>query len=452
MTIDVLPDVALLTIFDSYVDIQEWKTLVHVCRKWRNVVFGSPRRLNLQLICKASTPVMETLHVWPPLPVVIWDYWNEILGMDNIFTALKHSDRICELQLLDIPSSQFEKVLAGIQLPFPALTRLHLQARDETASVDPDLFLGGTAPRLRTLILERIPFPGLTKLLLSATHLVYLDLWEIPHSGYISPNAMVTCLSALTRLESLDISFESPRSCPDRRSRRPPPQIRTVLSSLTKLRFRGVSESLEDLVARIDTPLLDKCQITFFHRLIFDVPQLAQFVSRTPKFKTHNEARVFFSAWAVSATFSQTSNGALELAISCRQPDWQLSSLAQLCNSSLSQTHIRTVEHLYIRSGLPRQRWQDDIESSQWLELLRPFTAVKGLYISREIVPRIAPAVQELVGVRVTEMLPGLQNLFLEEPHPSGAVQETIGQFVASRHATGHPIAISRWEGKSFEN
>jgi hypothetical protein len=110
------------------------------------------------------------------------------------------------------------------------------------------------------------------------------------------------------------------------------------------------------------------------------------------------------------------------------------------------------VEHLYIRSGLPRQRWQDDIESSQWLELLRPFTAVKGLYISREIVPRIAPAVQELVGERVTEVLPGLQDLFLEEPHPSGVVQETFGQFVALRHVAGHPIAISRWEGKSFEN
>jgi hypothetical protein len=443
-----LPDVALLTVFGFYVDIQEWQTLVHVSRKWRNVVFGSPRRLNLQIICKSSTPVRETLDVWPPLPIAIRDYWDATLGVDNIVAALEHNNRISDLQLLDVPSSQLEKVLAVIQRPFPALTRLHLQARDETAPVDPDLFLGGTAPHLRTLILERISFPGLTKLLLSATQLVYLDLWEIPHSGYISPEVMVNCLPGLTRLESLDIAFESPRSRPDRKSRRPPPSTRTLLPVLTKLRFRGVSEYLEDLVARVDTPLMDECHITFFHQLIFDTPQLAQFISRTPKLKTHDEARVFFSASAVSVTLSQTVNEALELTISCSQPDWQLSSLEQLCGSSLSQSLMPTVEQLYIRSGLPRRRLQDDMESSQWLELLHPFIDVKNLYASREIAPHIAPAIQELVGERVTEVLPALQGLFFEEPLPSGSVQETIGQFVAARQLAGHSIAVSSWERK----
>ena len=50
MTFDMLPDDVLLEIFDFYVDeeeglpfksiyIQEWITLVHVCRRWRRVVF-----------------------------------------------------------------------------------------------------------------------------------------------------------------------------------------------------------------------------------------------------------------------------------------------------------------------------------------------------------------------------------------------------------------------------
>ena len=170
-----LPDVALLEIFDFYVDeerIEAWHTLVHVCRKWRNVVFGSPRRLNLRLYCTARTPVRETLDVWPLLPIVIWVYGHETWGVDNIIAALEHNDRICELDLFDIPSSQLEKVLAAMQQPFPALTRLRLQSRDETAPVVPASFLGGSAPRLQTLILDRIPFPGLPKLLLSATHLV----------------------------------------------------------------------------------------------------------------------------------------------------------------------------------------------------------------------------------------------------------------------------------------
>ena len=58
---------------------------------------------------------------------------------------------------------------------------------------------------LQDLYLTRIEFPGLPKLLLSVTHLVRLTLWDIPHSGYFSPEAMVTCLSVLTRLEKLRI-------------------------------------------------------------------------------------------------------------------------------------------------------------------------------------------------------------------------------------------------------
>jgi hypothetical protein len=42
-------------------------------------------------------------------------------------------------------------------------------------------------------------------------------------------------------------------------------------------------------------------------------------------------------------------------------------------------------------------------------------TNVKNLHLSREFVPRITPALQELVGERVTEVLPALGTVFLEE-------------------------------------
>ena len=256
---------------------------------------------------------------------------------------------------------------------------------------------------------------------------------------------MVTALSTLTGLEYLEIGFESPRSRPDRR-RRPPPLTRTVLPALTRFVFEGVSEYLDDLIARIDAPLLDKFHITFFHQLIFDTPQLNQFINRTPKLKTHDEAHVLFYFWTISVTLPQTLNGALKLEVLCRQPDWQLSSLAQLCSSSLSHTLTPMVEHLYIQSEIPRRRSQDDIDSSQWLELLHLFSAVKGLYTSREIALRIAPAIQELVGEGWMEVLPALQDLFLKEPLSPGPVQDTIGHFIAARHLAGRPIAVSRWE------
>jgi hypothetical protein len=228
---------------------------------------------------------------------------------------------------------------------------------------------------------------------------------------------------------------------------------RTLLPVLTEFWFSGVSEYLEDLMARIDVPLLDFLHITFFHQLIFDTPQLAQFISRAPKFKAHEEARVVFFDWQVSVTFPKTFDGELELEILCRQPDWQLSSLAQVCISSFPPTLIPAVEHLYILGDyeLSQLHWQDDIESGQWLELLHPFNAVKRLYISQEFVPRIAPALQELILERVTEVLPALETLFLEEPPPSGPVHETIGQFIAARQLTSNPIVVSSWEREASE-
>ena len=442
VTIDMLSDVALLEIFGFYVDgarNNTWNTLLHVCRKWRDVVFGSPRRLNLQLYCTPSTPVRETIDAWPLLPIQVFGYGPscEEWGVDNIIAVLEHNDRIRELNLTDYPKSQMEEVFAAMQQSFPALEVLWLTSTSETEVV-PASFLGGSAPRLQTLLLDSVPFPGLPKLLLSATHLVDLHLHDIPHSGYFSPEAIATGLSALTSLERLYIIFKSPRSRPDQR-RRPLPLTRSLLPSLTHFEFKGVSEYLDDLVARIDAPLLDELDITFFHQLIFDTPQLTQFINRTPKIIAFEGA---FAEFFNSSVFVTTTDQALRLSIPCRQSDWQLSSLAQV----FSTNFISAIEHLYIQEGAYYPpSWQDDIETGQWLELLHRLTAVKYLHISPIFTPRIAPTLQELAGGRATEVLPALQTLYLEETLPSG-VQETIDKFVAARELAGHPIVVSRWE------
>jgi len=121
--------------------------------------------------------------------------------------------------------------------------------------------------------------------------------------------------------------------------------------------------------------------------------------------------------------------------------------LAQVCSSSLYL--ISSLEHLYIHETeyTFQPNWPDNIEDVQWLELLRPFTTVKTLYLSRDITSRIAPALQELVGERATEVLPALQSLFLEELHPLGRVQEAIDKFVAARQLSNHPtIVVSHWD------
>jgi hypothetical protein len=70
---------------------------------------------------------------------------------------------------------------------------------------------------------------------------------------------------------------------------------------------------------------------------------------------------------------------------------------------------------------------------------------VKNLYLSEEFAPRIVPVLRELIGGRATEVLPVLENIFLEELGPLGPVQEGIRKFVTARQVTSHPLAVSRW-------
>jgi hypothetical protein len=456
ISIDMLPDDVVLAIFDFVVarklmkkEIEPWQTLVHVCQRWRSVVFGSPRRLNLRLVCTAKTPAGDTLDVWPTLPLIIQNRDGLTVGVNNIIAALERRDPVVKIELTHVNSSSLEKVLAAMHVPFPELTDLRLWSDDETVPALPDSFLGRSAPRLEYLLLYGIPFPGLPKLLLSATNLVKLIL-NIPHSGYISPEVVVTALSTLPSLKSLRLQFQSPLSYPDLASRRPPPKTRTVLPILSHFSFKGVYEYLDDLVARIDAPRLDELSITFFHDTVFDTPQFIQFIGRTPMLKALETAIITFEDNAAVIYFQTSAYKSLEVKISCRKLDWQVSSLEQVCTSCLPP--LSTLEKLSIHlTPSSHSHGQDNIENTLWVELLHPFTAVKGLFLSEEFVPHIAPALKELVGGRATAVLPTLQNISLMAP-PSGPVDEGIQQFVAMRQATGHPIEVSYGDDEEVED
>ena len=445
------PDDVLLEIFDFFAEkyglgkeiIEEWQTLVHVCRRWRSLVFGSPRHLNLRLFCSDRTPARDTLDVWPALPLSI-QCIGRAGSVDDIVAVLERSDRVCDIDLRNLERSDLEIISAAMQVLFPELTDLVLSSNGETVSALPDSFLGGSAPRLTGLQLAGIPFPGLPKLLSSATQLFGLYLDNIPHSGYIPPEAIVTALSTLTRLEQLQLFFESPQSRPDPAHQRPPPSTRSVLPNLELFQFKGDSEYVEVVMAHIDAPRLRILQTTLFNDIVFDTPQLTQFISRTPIMQVLDEAHVAFDGDAAAVELSSLEHGRydrLDVYIPCRELDWQVSSMEQICASCLPP--LPTLD-LHI-DGNPhyRQLWQGNVDNALWLRLLQPFTSVKNLYLSEEIAGRIVPALQELVGDRATEVLPSLENIFLEEGQRSGPVQEGIQQVVAVRQATNHPIAVS---------
>jgi hypothetical protein len=316
----------------------------------------------------------------------------------------------------------------------------------------PDSLFGGSAPRLRKIALVAIPLPEIPKLLLPATHLTLLCLRRIPHSEYISPEAMVTCLINLTSLESLELQFNYPLSFPDQENRLSPPPTRSILPALTMIWFKGVSKYLEDLVARIDTPRLCRLSATFFNDIDFDIPELIRLVGHSSTLKAPNEAHVFIDSRTTLVKLQpQVSSFEyseyFQVQVSCTEPDWQLSSLARICTTSLPL--LSTTENLSVyESELedPEVDWKDDIENINWLKLLLPFTAVKNLYLSKQITPRIVPALQEITGGETTEVLPSLQNLYLEGFQPSESIQEGIERFISARQITNHPVAISSWD------
>ena len=458
-----LPDDVLLEVFYFYVDhswggigkkeIEAWQSLVHVCRHWRSVVFGSPRRLNLRLVCTVNTRARDTVDIWPTLPLVIEDpgHWHGTKNMDNIIALLERSDlvrRICQIHLSVILRLQSEDIWKAMQVPFPVLTDLLLRYHQmEPLLPLSDSFLGGSAPRLRSLQLDHIPYPGLPKLLLSATHLTNLYLRFIPDSGYIPPEAMAACLSTLTSLECLHLEFLFPPPLPNQESQRPPPSIRTSLPVLYHFEFQGGGEYLEVLVACIDPPRLRYLDIFFFNDIVFVTPNFTRFISHTPTFETFDEASVILSERMASITLSSGNaklNPSLKVGISCTELDWQLSFLEQVCTSSLPP--LSTLQDLYL-SGHPwPEDWKDNIDYAQWLELLHSFSAVKNLYLSRELAPCVVPALQDLVGGRTIEAFPNLENIFVEKLQESGPVQEGLGKFIAARQVTSHPVTVSRWD------
>ena len=151
--------------------------MVHVCRRWRSLVFQSPRRLNLRLFCTSQTPATDTLDVWPALPLLVSGDMSSssLAGTDNVIAALGQSNRVCQVDLESLADWQLEKVMAAMQVSFPELTEMQLGSDDETLPVIPNSFLDGSAPRLESFSLDGIPFPGLPKLLRSATQLVSLS-------------------------------------------------------------------------------------------------------------------------------------------------------------------------------------------------------------------------------------------------------------------------------------
>jgi hypothetical protein len=281
---------------------------------------------------------------------------------------------------------------------------------------------------------------------LSADNLVELRICNIKDAGYFSPDALVTALSALTRLRRLEVHFHRSTSLPTPSDADPPFSLeRAALPSLTFLAFHGISKYLEGVVARIDFPSLTFVIIRFLNEFIFEIPQLCRFIGRVDALKSPNEVIVKPSQDNASITFTQRGErrrnlGELFLVISGGPLDWQQSSTTQIF-TQLSPL-LSNVKILTFGKYPSSPAGEEELDPIQWLELFRPFRSVWNVRVTEKIVPDVALALGGLSDDEAPGVLPALLTLILEGHRDYPFIQEAAERFVAQRQLSGRHIDL----------
>lgn len=337
---------------------------------------------------------------------------------------------------------------------FPVLEDLQLWSRDMVESlILPSGFLGESTPRLRRINLDGTPFPSLPRLLVTAIDLVSLRLYEIPNTGYFSPESLATGLNATPRLKSLELCFVHPTPLSGQTTPGSYPQIRVALPKLTEFQFTGDNEYLEDLIARIDAPNVEQFNVTLFDRLTFELPQLAEFVGRTEELMSSPQR---MSIWLCSPRFSITHyfgllpspRATIQLQMPCSDFARQLTLLTRICRQF--SVLVACVEQLDIEANSTLSDLQDEIDGAQWLELLAPFSGVRRLELIGSLITLVASALEQSAGNMPVglggEVLPSLRDLHLRGTLFSPSVES----FVATRQLSGRVVSIRYTEDEDY--
>ena len=476
--IGILSDNILLEIFDRYrkrddqynqspFRVWKWQSLVHVCRRWRQIILASPRRLDLQLLCTYWTPFRKIIDIWPTIPFVI--LYGRFIGPndeENIIAALEHPDRVSRINL-SVSGSQSGMFTALMQEPFPFLTHLSITSEFGSVSVLPDGFLGGSAQPLQQLTLRNVLYPALPMLLSSASNLVNLSLLNIPRTGYISPEAMVSHLATSPKLEIICIEFDELAqqlaTFPNRTVS--PPMPRVALPTLHKFSFFGARKYLEDFVSRIDAPQLNSLVIYYYWRwdINLDAPQLSSFINRSEGLKkslsrrckvTVDEEEDFLTFCVGQATSNEAEQWNPEPGISiCLSEvlDGQNSHLTSTLGcifpilSDVVHCTIDYVPRYMSESEFSSERSeQEDRDDLDWLQLLQQLPSLQTLFVPDNLAGVISQVLAYVDNSMVTELLPALQLLRLKgwEDDDDELPTPSVRKFLAARQDSGYPVTF----------
>jgi hypothetical protein len=97
---------------------------------------------------------------------------------NNIIAVVKQHNRVRNIEIRFVQISFMKKLRAmRMEDPFLILTSLRLHSQIRSLPALPDSFLGGSVPRLQTIVLEGIPFPALPTLLCLPMTLLSFAFW-----------------------------------------------------------------------------------------------------------------------------------------------------------------------------------------------------------------------------------------------------------------------------------
>ena len=425
-----------------------WYTLVHVCQRWRNIIFRSASYLGIFLVCTYGTPIADMLAHSPPLPLIVhYDTEGRDITTDDedgIIFALKQRDRVLRVRLARMDTSLIEKFIAVMDEEVPILENLIIILPikdDSTILVLPETV---HAPHLRLLWLGGFALPMGSRLLTTAVSLVTLYLVMDHPSTYFHPNTLLQWISLMPQLETLTIYFKfSIHSRGVVAQLTHTPIIAPVtLPNLHFFQFHGVSAYLEALVHRITAPRLEKLNIDFFNQVRFSVPCLLEFMDTTENLRFDTAAFKFSDRRVrVEVYYREETGYAFAIRIFCWHLDWQVSSMAQISNS-LSQM-FSAVEHLILQHEVHGRSSEEhnEVDRTEWRKLIMPFRNVKTLRVFNGIVKHLSHCLR-LEGEELPlELLPKLQELTY---YGSSLTHHAFTSFIDARRNAGRPVTLNR--------
>ena len=201
---------------------------------------------------------------------------------------------------------------------------------------------------------------------------------------------------------------------------------------------------LDNLVAQINTPLLEKLSLTLFFELAFALVNLTEFIHRTERFRCL-ASRVIFNREGASiyaGHYKQRVIGksSLYVNVNCEALDWQIDSATQVCRALGNVLSVVEELSLDLDVDVMPSFWEITPDSTVWHELLLPFTGVKKLYISFSLTLELSQALESVPGELVLELLPELRGLEVELE--IDYAKKVFSAFVKIRESAGRPVHL----------